>query len=106
MAIELIAVFHPAPGKTDRIVELLSGVAKIVEAKETGTLRYEIHKQIGAENPKVYVTERYTDKAALKQHGKFPEFAEMNKAFANEGLLADNLEIHVMTPAGGMASRL
>jgi len=41
-----------------QVVELLSGVAKIVEAKEPGTLRYEIQKQTSGDAPNVYVVEK------------------------------------------------
>jgi hypothetical protein len=50
--LELITVPH-------QIIEVLNGVAKVVEAKEQGTLRYEIAKQVmGGSPPKIFVLEK------------------------------------------------
>jgi len=49
---------------------------------------------------------RYVDMAAIKAHGKFPEFKEANKQMVKENLLAGKTEVHLMAVSGGMASRL
>jgi quinol monooxygenase YgiN len=78
--LEVIAILKPNKGKEDRVSlsphlfsymlficrpntyqvqELLGGVAKIVEANETGTLRYQLHKQISGDPPTFVVIETY-----------------------------------------------
>jgi len=103
--IELVAILHPAAGKADRILELMGGVAKIVHEKEPGTLKYNLLKQTG-DNPKIVVVEKYKDEAALKAHGKFPEFRESNKTMKKENLLTGPTQIYILKSAGGFASRL
>jgi len=103
--IELVAVLSPAPGKADRLLELMGGVAKHVLDKEPGTLKYHLLKQMG-ENPKVIVVEKYKDSAALKAHGKIPEFKEMNRTLKKEGILSGPTQIFAAKSAAGFASRL
>jgi quinol monooxygenase YgiN len=55
-----------------------------------------------------FLCHRYKDAEALKAHGKFPEFKEMNRTLVKEGLLdpAKKTEVHVMSSIGGLKSRL
>jgi len=74
--LEVIAILKPNKGKEDRVSiprdgcfhgksdidqvqELLGGVSKIVEANETGTLRYQLHKEISGDPPTFVVIETY-----------------------------------------------
>jgi quinol monooxygenase YgiN len=42
MSLDVIAIISPKPGKTDRVVELLTQVSAYVKSNEPGTLRYEV----------------------------------------------------------------
>lgn len=100
--IELVAVLTPTSGQADRVLELMSGVAKKVLEKEPGTLKYHLLKQMG-ENPKVLVVEKYKDSAALKAHGQFPEFKDMNRTFKKEGLLNGTTQIFAAKGVAGFS---
>jgi quinol monooxygenase YgiN len=49
---------------------------------------------------------RYKDEEALKKHGKFPEFKEVNKMLVKEQLLDGKTQIFYLSHAAGFASRL
>jgi hypothetical protein len=49
---------------------------------------------------------RYKDISALKAHGKFPEFKEMGRKFAKEGLLRSPMEVYPVKAVAGFASKL
>ncbi|KAK3679588.1 hypothetical protein LTR37_021385 [Vermiconidia calcicola] len=40
----VIAVLYPKKGETDKVVNLLDGVAEHVRANEPGTLKYEVNR--------------------------------------------------------------
>jgi len=104
--VDIVAILKPAPGKVDRIIELLGGISKIVKERETGTLRYQLHRQTTGDPPTLVVIEKYRDPAAIKEHGTFPQFKDMNRAFKREGLLAEPMQVIVLKPVAGFASRL
>jgi len=104
--IDIVAILKPAQGKADRVIELLGGISKIVQQKEAGTLRYQLHKQTTGDPPILVVIEKYKDAAAIKEHGAFPQFKEMGRAFKREGLLSEPMQVIAMKPVAGFASRL
>jgi len=104
--LEVIAILKPNKGKEDRVQELLGGVSKIVEANETGTLRYQLHKEISGDPPTFVVIETYKDVSALKAHGKFPEFKEMGRKFAKENLLREKMAVYPVKAVAGFPSKL
>lgn len=101
--LEVVAVLYPKAGKADRVVELMAGVAKVVENTEPDTLKYQLLKTIRGDPPKVIVSETYKDEEAFKKHGKFPEFKEVNKALVKEQLLDGKTQIFVLSPAAGFS---
>jgi quinol monooxygenase YgiN len=42
-----------------QIIELLGGISKIVKERETGTLRYQLHRQTSGDPPTLVVIEKY-----------------------------------------------
>ncbi len=62
MSLDLLAIISPKPGKTDRVVELLSQVSEYVKANEPGTLKYEImrvNKDKATGKEEVVMIEKY-----------------------------------------------
>jgi hypothetical protein len=49
---------------------------------------------------------RYKDISALQAHGKFPEFKEMGRKFAKEGLLREAMQVYPVKPVAGFPSKL
>jgi len=105
MSVEVIAVLKPNKGKENRIQELLGATAKIVEAQEKGTLRYQLHKQTSGDPANFVVIESYGSIDALKAHGKFPEFKDMGRKFAKEQLLRSPMEVYILKPVAGFGTR-
>ncbi|TVY76007.1 hypothetical protein LSUE1_G005492 [Lachnellula suecica] len=103
--IDLVAIITPNKGKTDRIVELLQGVAEYVKKSEPGTIKYEIarsfNKAAGVEE--VIMLESYKDKASLGIHGNSTEFKAFNKKLQDEGLVTAPMQLKITKPAGGFA---
>ncbi|SLM37540.1 Dimeric alpha-beta barrel [Lasallia pustulata] len=44
--IKVVATITPAPGKLDRLVEVLAKLAAAVERKEHGCLEYHLHRRV------------------------------------------------------------
>jgi len=103
--IDLVAILSPAPGKADRVLEMMEAIGKIVLEKEPGTLKYELLKQTG-DNPKIIVVEKYANGAALKVHGAFPEFKASFETMNSEGSLIGSPQIFIAKGVGGFASRI
>jgi hypothetical protein len=49
--IDIIAIITPAPGKADRVEQLLSETAQWVKANEPGTLRYHLQRETSGDSP-------------------------------------------------------
>jgi len=107
----VIAIIHPKQGKTDRVVELLKGVAQYVRANEPGTLKYEINRvtrpsKDGTED--IVMIERYKDQQSLREHGTSSRFVEHQKTVTEENLMRAPtlLKIVAETGSGYFSSRL
>ncbi len=60
MVLNVVAIVTPAPGKEERVKEILVQLAKDVEKHESDVARYVPHKIIGAEGATEFVVvERY-----------------------------------------------
>jgi quinol monooxygenase YgiN len=49
--VDIIAIITPAPGKADRVQELLAETAEWVKANEPGTLKYHLQREASGDNP-------------------------------------------------------
>jgi quinol monooxygenase YgiN len=49
--IDIIAIITPAPGKADRVEQLLSETAAWVKANEPGTLKYHLQREASGDSP-------------------------------------------------------
>jgi len=49
--VDIIAIITPAPGKADRVQQLLSETAEYVKANEPGTLKYHLQRETHGDNP-------------------------------------------------------
>ncbi|SMR55262.1 unnamed protein product [Zymoseptoria tritici ST99CH_1A5] len=87
--VNIVAILHPAQGKSDRVKELLQGMCKDVHQKEDYTLRYIATEQIGAEGtPDIVMIETYKSKEAADKHTQEPHFKELFATMEKEGLMA------------------
>ncbi|SPO03570.1 uncharacterized protein DNG_06253 [Cephalotrichum gorgonifer] len=86
--VNIVAILTPAPGKVDRLRDLLTAQASIVHEKEDYALRFVVTEQIDNDVPEFIAIETYESKEAAGRHTKEPHFAEFFKALADEGVLA------------------
>ncbi|KAF9735739.1 hypothetical protein PMIN06_010128 [Paraphaeosphaeria minitans] len=103
---DVIAIIKPRPGSADRVVELLRTAAESVEAKEPGTLRYQINRETKGDAPCIVMLETYRDQVALQAHGSSEYFKEMSRALKKEDLVSEPMQILFTKDVGGFASKL
>ncbi|KAH9204664.1 hypothetical protein DL95DRAFT_398300 [Leptodontidium sp. 2 PMI_412] len=105
--LELITTIYPAPGKTDRLIQLLAEFSGYVKANEPGTLRYHVHQEtdrkVGTEE--VILIETYKDKEAIAIHGQSKEFKAFAQTVAAEGLDERPPQIKFVKSVSGFHSR-
>ena len=92
MPVVVTAVFHPAPGRKDALVEALRSTIPGVHA-EPGCLLYAIHD---AEDGTITMIEKWTTVADLDAHGSGPAVASLGAAI--DGLVAGPATVTRMTP--------
>ncbi len=102
MPVVVTAVFTPAPGRKDDLVEALRSTIPGVHA-EQGCLLYAIHD---AEDGTVTMIEKWESAADLDAHGSGPAVQALQAAV--DGLVAEPAHVVRMTPlpAGGAAGEL
>jgi quinol monooxygenase YgiN len=49
--VDIIAIITPAPGKADRVQQLLAETGEWVKANEPGTLRYHLQRETKGDSP-------------------------------------------------------
>jgi quinol monooxygenase YgiN len=81
-------------GKRDEALALLTGLVEATES-EPGTLQYAVHADT-ADDVTIWITELYTDEAALSAHMASPTMAELGESMA--GLFDGPAEVHRLTP--------
>jgi len=86
------AVFQPAPGRRDDLVEALRTTMPGVHA-ETGCQLYAIHD---AEDGTITMIEKWDSVADLDAHGSGPAVASLGAAI--EGLVTEPAHVTRMTP--------
>ncbi|KAF2430971.1 hypothetical protein EJ08DRAFT_553674, partial [Tothia fuscella] len=104
--IDIIAIITPAPGKADRVVELLNETAAWVKENEPGTLKYHLQRETSGESPQLIMIETYKDKAALGAHGSSAKFKALGATMKSESLTSAPMKVIFTNEAGGFASRL
>jgi len=104
--LDIVAIITPAPGKADRVQELLSQTAEHVKANEPGTLRYHLQRQTSGETPTFVMLETYKDKASITAHGGSDAFKALGRALKKEALLGKPMEVLFTKSVAGFASRL
>jgi quinol monooxygenase YgiN len=86
------AVFHPAPGRGDDLVEALRATIPDVQA-ERGCLLYAIHD---AEDGSITMIEKWASVDDLDAHGSGTAVAALGAAI--DGLVAEPAHVTRMTP--------
>ena len=92
MPVVVTAVFHPAPGRKDDLVEALRSTIPGVHA-EAGCLLYAIHD---AEDGTITMIEKWESVADLDAHGSGPAVAALGAA--TKDFLAAPATVVRMTP--------
>ncbi|KAH7369566.1 hypothetical protein BKA65DRAFT_443950 [Rhexocercosporidium sp. MPI-PUGE-AT-0058] len=106
MSIQVVAILTPAPGKADRLKELLTGLADNVSKNEKDVSKYQIFEQFNSEGVNVFVVEEtYDNQAAFDAHFKTEYFQAMGATVKEEALVSGPLDIKTIKPIGGFASR-
>jgi quinol monooxygenase YgiN len=82
MSFEVVAVFHPHPGKGPRVIDAFREVAPLVH-EETGCELYAAHLEQGGDT--VVMVERWTTRADLDAHAAGAPLARLTELTA--GLL-------------------
>ena len=72
MAIEVVAILSPAPGKSDRAIELLTAHAQYVKDNEPNTTKYQLHKQINSND--LVMIETYVQLSPIPSLPSLPNF--------------------------------
>ncbi|TKA81441.1 hypothetical protein B0A49_00284 [Cryomyces minteri] len=103
--LEVVAIISPAPGKADRVEELLLQLAKHVHESEPETYKYHLHKEIDKKEPEFVMIESYKNKESLKSHQGSDAFKSLVKQITEESLLAKPLAIYMLKAAGGFEKR-
>ncbi|KAI9870347.1 MAG: hypothetical protein M1823_008769, partial [Watsoniomyces obsoletus] len=103
MAIDIIAIVTAAPGKEDKVEELLNTLADGVKSEEPKTLRYKPYKCINSEDgtTEFVVIERYPDEKGLDAHQATEHYTTAMKTGADESLLAKPPTIMKLQPLTG-----
>jgi quinol monooxygenase YgiN len=92
MTVVVTAIFKPAPGRKDELVEAMRpGIAAVHE--EPGCELYAIHD---AEDGTITMLEKWSSQADLDAHAKGPAVALLNKDI--DGLLAEPVLVTTMSP--------
>ncbi|HEY0238437.1 MAG TPA: putative quinol monooxygenase [Friedmanniella sp.] len=92
MPVVVTAVFHPAPGRKDDLVEALRSTIPGVHA-EVGCLLYAIHD---AEDGTITMIEKWATVADLDTHGSSPAVKALGAAV--DGLVSGPATVTRMTP--------
>ena len=92
MPVVVTAVFHPAPGRKDELVEALRATIPGVHT-ERGCLLYAIHD---AEDGTITMIEKWASVADLDTHGSSPEGRALSTAIGE--LVAEPPGVTRMTP--------
>ncbi|KAK9233823.1 hypothetical protein V1525DRAFT_415218 [Lipomyces kononenkoae] len=101
-----IVIMTPAPGKADRVKEIMFKNAKLVLEKEPAALKYEVFEQVDSEGVSVIVLEEtYETDAGFDAHIKTDYFLDTVKIGMEEGLLAVPMDVKVLKSFAGFSSR-
>ncbi|KAF2488944.1 hypothetical protein BU16DRAFT_545078 [Lophium mytilinum] len=101
--VNVVAILTPAPGKKDRVVELLKQLVKEVQG-EDGILQYDLFWT--EEAGEVVFVEKYASQSVVKTHMATPHFKGFGKSLQAEGLLAKPPALKWLSPVVGLASKL
>ncbi|KAF7958551.1 hypothetical protein EAE96_002091 [Botrytis aclada] len=106
--IQVVAIFHPAPGKESRLKEVLLDLASKVHENEQGVKKCQAFEQVDSQTGSnvVLFQETYADHAAVNTHLSTPYFGAVGETLTKEGLVTKPFEVIVLNPIGGFASRV
>ncbi len=89
-----IATLTPLPGKTDELVQAMTGLIEQVHANEEGCLLYALHRHPDGE--KLVMVEKYTGPDAVKAHRGSDHFKAAGAVLG--ALLAGAPEVLALEP--------
>lgn len=92
MTVVVTAVFTPAAGSRDRLVEALQEATPAVH-EESGCLLYAIHD---AEDGSIVMIEKWASDSDLAAHAEGPAVGRLNTLI--DGLIANPVVVTTMTP--------
>jgi quinol monooxygenase YgiN len=92
--VTVVAKLRAAPGKADRLQDLLIEQAAVVRRAEPGCLAYRVHRGTKARDLFLFY-ETYVDDAAFEVHKQAPHLAEYRKRRESEGLVAGAAEVEI-----------
>ncbi|KAI9369827.1 hypothetical protein BJX61DRAFT_545213 [Aspergillus egyptiacus] len=100
--VNAVAILTPAPGKKDRLQEVLVELIAQVEANEPETLQYQMFWSEGSQE--FVFIEKYKNQEVLQAHAQTDYFKKVMEVGASEQLLAKPLEVKLFNlPVGGFA---
>ncbi|KAF2499273.1 hypothetical protein BU16DRAFT_557605 [Lophium mytilinum] len=100
-AVHVIAFITAAPGKKDRILEVLVATAAKIKENEPDTLQYEFYWD--EKNGQFVFIEKYKNSDAVTAHRGQPYYSEIKALAEAEQLLAAPIEARLIAPVGGFA---
>ncbi|KAK5107095.1 hypothetical protein LTR62_001879 [Meristemomyces frigidus] len=86
----IFAIFTPAPGKTERVRDLLKAQSSAVHQKESYAVRFLLTEKAGENgaDAEFWLFETYESMEATEQHVTEPHFKTMIEALEKESMLA------------------
>ncbi|TKA82716.1 hypothetical protein B0A55_01288 [Friedmanniomyces simplex] len=87
--IAIVAVAHPAPGKLERLKEVVATATGWIQSNEPGTLQFEAYEEDGETKDDVRVSlfERYASQEALEMHQNSESYKRFFESVMAEELL-------------------
>ncbi|KAF5878589.1 putative antibiotic biosynthesis monooxygenase protein [Botrytis fragariae] len=95
--IQVIAIFHPTPGKENRLQQILLDLASKVRENEQGVKKYQAFEQIDSQSGSNVVLFQET----FTTHLSSPYFTSTGEILAKEELITKPFEVIVLNPIGG-----
>ncbi|GIZ43318.1 hypothetical protein CKM354_000655000 [Cercospora kikuchii] len=83
----IFAILYPAPGKLERLKELMADHINAVHEKEDYTPRYLMTEQLESDEPALHMFETYTSRKGADDHTKTENFKVLMDKAQKEGVM-------------------
>ncbi|KAF1811669.1 hypothetical protein P152DRAFT_459139 [Eremomyces bilateralis CBS 781.70] len=98
MAIEVVAILTPLPGKKQEVIDGLKVLADAVQANEPNCERYQL-SEVAGEDELVFI-EKYASEADYETHRNSEHYKAAMAEAAKQSALAGAPKISVLKPTG------